>query len=45
MNIIKVYAVFIDGKYQGWYESKEMAENFIKCNKNATYKLMLRYWG
>ena len=45
MNIIKVYEVYINGKYQGWYETKAQAENFVKATKNASYKLANRYWG
>lgn len=45
MRIIKVYAVYINGKYQGWYETKAKAENFVNSNENASYKLTSRYWG
>lgn len=45
MNVIKVYEVYINGKYQGWYETKEKAENFVRSNENACYKLANRYWG
>lgn len=45
MNAITVYEVYINGKYQGWYETKAQAENFVKSNENASYKLAVRYWG
>lgn len=45
MKVIKVYEVYANGEYQGWYETEQQAQNFIKCNENATYKLANRYWG
>ena len=45
MSIMAVYMVYINGKYQGWYETKAEAENFVKNNENASYKFAYRYLG
>lgn len=45
MNVIKVYEVYENGEYRGWYETEEQAKNYVEATENATYKIGNRYWG
>lgn len=40
-----IYEIYINGKYDGWYESEDMAKNFVSATPNAEYRKAYRLMG